>query len=38
MRAGENQWWSDPASLGGEALPTVMKKVLALAIESESED
>ena len=38
MQARENQWWSDPASLGGEALPTVMKKVLALAIESESED
>jgi A/G-specific adenine glycosylase len=38
MQAGENQWWSDPASLGGEALPTVMKKVLALAIESESEE
>ncbi|WP_244596590.1 A/G-specific adenine glycosylase [Oricola cellulosilytica] len=28
------QWWSASDEIGGEALPTVMKKVLALAIES----
>jgi len=32
-----HQWWSDPATIAGEALPTVMKKVLGLAIEHESE-
>ncbi len=32
-----HQWWSAPDDIAGEALPTVMKKVLGLAIEHESE-
>jgi A/G-specific adenine glycosylase len=31
------QWWSAPEDIAGEALPTVMKKVLFLAIEHESQ-
>ncbi|MFZ2100566.1 MAG: A/G-specific adenine glycosylase [Oricola sp.] len=33
-----HQWWNAPDTIAGEALPTVMKKVLALAIEHESEN
>lgn len=36
-RPAKDQWWSAPDSVAGEALPTVMKKVLVLAIEHESE-
>ena len=32
-----HQWWSGPDTIAGEALPTVMKKVLGLALEHESE-
>lgn len=31
-----NQWWCAAGDLDGEALPTVMKKVLGLALNSES--
>ena len=31
------QWWSAPETIAGEALPTVMKKVLVLALDHESQ-
>ncbi|WP_428641726.1 A/G-specific adenine glycosylase [Roseibium sp.] len=31
--APENSWWSVPETLEGEALPTVMRKALAVALE-----
>ena len=37
MKPEAHQWWSQADTIGGEALPTVMKKVLALAIESDSQ-
>jgi len=37
MAASPHQWWSAPETIAGEALPTVMKKVLALALQHESE-
>jgi A/G-specific adenine glycosylase len=37
MRPESSQWWSPPEDIAGEALPTVMKKVLVLAIEHESQ-
>jgi A/G-specific adenine glycosylase len=33
--AGPGQWWCDPTKIHGEALPTVMKKVIALALRPE---
>ncbi|WP_173931073.1 A/G-specific adenine glycosylase [Chelativorans sp. Marseille-P2723] len=33
MRAPEGWWWSTPAQLRREALPTVMKKVIEAAVE-----
>ena len=30
----EEGWWADPRTLGGEALPTVFAKVLAMALET----
>lgn len=32
LSAPEGWWWSKPAALGGEALPTVMKKAIAAAL------
>ncbi|MCI5076795.1 A/G-specific adenine glycosylase [Oricola sp.] len=37
MLPAAHQWWSAADTVGGEALPTVMKKVLGLAIAHESE-
>lgn len=37
LAPGSRQWWSAPGSIAGEALPTVMKKVLVLALEHESQ-
>ncbi|WP_299811152.1 A/G-specific adenine glycosylase [uncultured Roseibium sp.] len=31
----KDAWWSEPETLDGEALPTVMRKVLALALTSD---
>ncbi|QKV18860.1 A/G-specific adenine glycosylase [Oricola thermophila] len=31
-----HQWWSEPDAIAGEALPTVMKKVLVRALQHES--
>src|SRR5690606_7236634 len=30
---GDTGWWTAPADLGAEALPTLFRKVLALALE-----
>ena len=38
MEPASNQWWSPPETIAGEALPTVMKKVLGRALKHESEN
>ncbi len=37
MRLEAGQWWSAAEDIAGEALPTVMRKVLLLAIDHESQ-
>lgn len=37
MAPEQHQWWSAPDAIADEALPTVMKKVLVLALEHESQ-
>ncbi len=37
VQLASGQWWSPPETIAGEALPTVMKKVLARALQHESD-